>query len=78
MSKVMISLPDDLLARLDAEAARRLTTRSGLLASAARHELERADLHLVDEAVARSRARFAGAAHFESADLVRAERDAHS
>lgn len=31
MAKVMVSLPDDLLDLLDAEAARRNTTRSGLL-----------------------------------------------
>lgn len=31
MAKVMVSLPDDLLGALDAEAARRGTTRSGLL-----------------------------------------------
>lgn len=31
MAKVMVSLPDDLLVTLDAEAARRRTTRSGLL-----------------------------------------------
>ncbi len=31
MAKVMVSLPDDLLGSLDAEAARRDTTRSGLL-----------------------------------------------
>ena len=31
MAKVMVSLPDDLLGSLDAEAARRHTTRSGLL-----------------------------------------------
>lgn len=31
MAKVMVSLPDDLLGSLDAEAARRGTTRSGLL-----------------------------------------------
>ena len=31
MAKVMVSLPDDLLASLDAEAARRHTSRSGLL-----------------------------------------------
>lgn len=40
----MVSLPDELLARLDAEAARRGTTRSGLLR------------HYVDEGV-RKRAR---------------------
>ena len=31
MAKVMVSLPDDLLFSLDAEAARKNTTRSGLL-----------------------------------------------
>lgn len=31
MAKVMVSFPDDLLGSLDAEAARRNTTRSGLL-----------------------------------------------
>ena len=31
VAKVMVSLPDELLAALDAEAARRGTTRSGLL-----------------------------------------------
>jgi len=31
MAKVMVSLPDDLLSSLDAEATRRSMTRSGLL-----------------------------------------------
>ncbi len=31
MAKVMVSLPDDLLRAVDAEASRRGTTRSGLL-----------------------------------------------
>jgi len=31
MAKVMVSLPDELLGSLDAEAARRGTSRSGLL-----------------------------------------------
>jgi hypothetical protein len=39
MAKVMISIPDDLLATLDAEAKRRSTSRSALLQSAARREL---------------------------------------
>jgi predicted transcriptional regulator len=39
MAKVMISVPDDLLDRLDAEARRRHTSRSALLQSAARQEL---------------------------------------
>jgi predicted transcriptional regulator len=39
MAKVMISIPDDLLGQLDAEAQRRRTSRSALLQSAARGEL---------------------------------------
>jgi hypothetical protein len=39
MAKVMISMPDSLLAALDAEAGRRQTTRSGLLQDAARREV---------------------------------------
>jgi hypothetical protein len=39
VAKVMISLPDDLLGALDAEAQRRHTTRSALLQGAARREL---------------------------------------
>jgi hypothetical protein len=39
MAKVMISIPDRLLAELDAEVGRRKTSRSALLQSAARREL---------------------------------------
>lgn len=39
MAKVMISLPDELLGALDAEADRRHTSRSALLQEAARREI---------------------------------------
>ena len=39
VAKVLISLPDDLLARLDARANERQTTRSGLLRVLAEQEL---------------------------------------
>ncbi|HST55416.1 MAG TPA: ribbon-helix-helix protein, CopG family [Solirubrobacteraceae bacterium] len=39
MAKVMVSLPDDLLGALDAEAKRRHTSRSALLQTGARREL---------------------------------------
>jgi hypothetical protein len=39
MAKVMVSFPDELLARIDAEARRRGTTRSGLLQLAAKREV---------------------------------------
>ena len=75
MPKVMISLPADLLADLDHEAARRGSTRSGLLQEAVRRELLQQDPAAVDEALARVRASLDGAGAFESAELVRAERD---
>jgi metal-responsive CopG/Arc/MetJ family transcriptional regulator len=41
MAKVMVSLPDELLHAVDAEASRRGTTRSGLLRDLAEEALER-------------------------------------
>jgi metal-responsive CopG/Arc/MetJ family transcriptional regulator len=75
MSKVMISLPDDLLLELDAEVKRRSTSRSALLAAAARRELARQDPAEITAAIARSEDRFRGAGSFESANLVRDDRD---
>ncbi len=76
MGKVMVSLPDELLARIDEEARRRDGSRSGLLATAARHELDRRDPDAIGAAVERSRRRFADSGVFDSAEVVRAERDA--
>jgi metal-responsive CopG/Arc/MetJ family transcriptional regulator len=75
MSKVMISLPDDLLTKIDAEARRRAMSRSALLAAAARREIGRRDPEAVAAAIARSEARFLNAGSFEAADLVRPDRD---
>lgn len=75
MSKVMISLPEDLLAEIDTEAKRRSTSRSALLASAARRELARRDPEQLTEAIARSERRFDRAGTFEATDLVRDDRD---
>lgn len=72
---MMVSLADDLLAELDAEAARRSTSRSALLATAARRELARRDPNRVAAAIERSEQRFRDAGVFEAADLVRADRD---
>jgi len=77
MAKVMVSLPEDLLAELDTEAKRRSTSRSALLASAARRELVRRDSEQVAAAIARSERRFDDAGTFEAADLVRHDRDSH-
>ncbi len=75
VAKVMVSLPDDVLERVDAEARRRSTSRSALLTLAVRRELDRRDPAAVDAAIARSRERFRSAGAFEAADLVRADRD---
>lgn len=72
----MVSLPADLLARIDREAQRRRTNRSAFLQQAARRALGDVDPEMFDAALARSRARFAEAGRFDSADLVRSERDA--
>ncbi len=77
MSKVMVSLPDDLLALIDREAKRRSMSRSALLAAAAKRELSRRDPAAVADAVARSERRFAQAGSFDAGDLVRVERDLH-
>jgi metal-responsive CopG/Arc/MetJ family transcriptional regulator len=39
MAKVMVSIPDELLKQIDAEAQRQGTTRSGLLQQAAKREI---------------------------------------
>jgi metal-responsive CopG/Arc/MetJ family transcriptional regulator len=39
MAKVMVSIPDDLLGHIDAEAARRGVSRSGFLQEAARQRI---------------------------------------
>src|SRR5258708_1368174 len=75
MAKVMISMPDGLLARVDTEAKRRATTRSGLLALAVTRELDRRDPEEMDAAIARLKERFRDVGPIDAAALVRAERD---
>lgn len=76
MAKVLISIPDDLLVRVDREANRRGATRSGFLQSAARRELGWPDPEALDAALKMGRAALDGVGAFESAELVRGERDA--
>ncbi|MGH9028824.1 MAG: hypothetical protein ACRDV4_04335, partial [Acidimicrobiales bacterium] len=75
VSKVMVSLPEELINEIDMEAHRRCISRSALLATAARRELARPDRGAVDEAVGRSERRFRTAGSFEAAELVRQDRD---
>lgn len=73
-----MSLPDGLLAELDAEVKRRGTSRSALLTDAARRELARRDPAGLAAAIERSERRFRSAGSFESADVVRADRGDHA
>lgn len=75
-AKVMISVPEDLLERIDREASQRGTSRSTFLQEAARRELGWPDPVAFDAALERGRAALAAAGSFESADLIRSERDA--
>lgn len=70
-------MPDDLLKETDALAQRRCVSRSALIAAAVHRELTRPDPDRALAAMKRSQARFADAGSFESADVIRAERDSH-
>lgn len=75
MAKVMISIPDELLERIDREAKRVESTRSGLLQRAALRELGRPDPKKLDTALARGRSALTGTGRFDAAKLIREERD---
>ena len=75
MTKVLISVSDDLLQRIDREARTRRLTRSRFIEEAARHELGLVGPAAIDAAMARARDALAGAGQFESADLVRSDRE---
>lgn len=75
MPKVMVSLPADLLADVDREASRRGSTRSALLATAARRELDQQDGAEVERLLDRVRQALRSCQPVQAADLVRAERD---
>ncbi len=74
--KVMVSIPDELLVRIDRAAEERGTSRSAFIQDAARHELGWPDPVAVDAAVERGRAALAGVGAFESAVEIRSEREA--
>jgi predicted transcriptional regulator len=76
MTKVMISMPDDLLERVDRVAAERGASRSAFLQDVLRRELGWPDPAVFDAAVERGRQALAGAGTFESAAVIRQQRDA--
>jgi predicted transcriptional regulator len=78
VAKVMISVPDDLLERLDAQARANRETRSGFLQRLAERELEAAESHKREE-VERLLAEI-GTLDFGGlsvAQLIREDRESH-
>ena len=79
VAKVMISIPDALLERLDARATAAGETRSGLLQRLAERELEAEKGRQRDEARRLMKAIegsfTVGEPHFDAAQLIREDRD---
>ena len=78
MAKVLVSLSDELLERIDREAESRGRSRSDFLQEAARQALGWPSGDAIAAALERGRAALASAGSFESADLIaeaRNERD---
>jgi Arc/MetJ-type ribon-helix-helix transcriptional regulator len=75
-TKVLVTMPDDLLDRIDRETQSIGSTRSDFLQEAARRQLGWPDPSTIDAALERGRAAMAEAGSFEAADLIRADREA--
>jgi hypothetical protein len=76
VAKVMISMPDDLLERLDAQAHANRETRSGFLRRLAERELEAAraaEREELEELLDKATAPMGG----EAAKLIREDRESH-
>jgi hypothetical protein len=76
MAKVLITLPDDLLDRIDREVRAHGGNRSGFLQEAARRRLGWPTAESLSAALERGRNALAGVGGFESADLIREQRQA--
>lgn len=74
--KIMISMPEDLLARVDRVARQSGTSRSAFLQEVVRRELGWPDPIAFDAALERGRSALARAGGFESGELIRKDRDA--
>jgi predicted transcriptional regulator len=71
MAKVLISLPDDLLERIDRAAQARGSNRSRFLQEAARRQLGWPSVDALSATLKRGREALADIGSFESADLIR-------
>jgi predicted transcriptional regulator len=74
MAKVLISMPDDLLERIDREAGARGSNRSRFLQDAARRELGWPSSDALEAALTRGREALAIVGSFESAEVIREQR----
>jgi Arc/MetJ-type ribon-helix-helix transcriptional regulator len=75
-TKVLVTMPNDLLDRIDRETKSIGSTRSDFLQEAARRQLGWPDPAAIDAALERGRAALAGAGSFEAAEVIRADREA--
>lgn len=74
-TKVLVTMPNDLLERIDRETESLGQTRSEFLQEAVRHRLGWPDPLVVDAALLRGRAALTGLGGFESADVIRSQRE---
>jgi hypothetical protein len=74
MAKVLISIPEDVLAQVDKEAAVRGVSRSQFMREAALREMGWPDPERLGVALQRGRAALQGAGQFESATLIEIDR----
>lgn len=75
MAKVMVSIPDDDLARIDEEVARRGTSRSALLREAAIRDLDAPRPGRLTEAMRRGQELLRGTAYVDTTAWIREDRD---
>ena len=75
MAKVMISLPDDALRRIDERAAEQGTSRSAWLLALAERELSKPSREEMLAIIERSRARFAHTPSTDATAEIRKDRD---
>jgi Arc/MetJ-type ribon-helix-helix transcriptional regulator len=74
-TKVLVTMPVDLLERIDRETRSLGQTRSEFLQEAVRRRLGWPDPLTVDAALLRGRAALAELGSFESAEVIRSERE---
>jgi hypothetical protein len=74
-TKVLVTMPDDLLERIDRETKIIGQTRSDFFQEAARRRLGWPDPLAVDAALLRGRAALGNLGSFESAEVIRSQRE---